>query len=220
MVISHHPSILSAGPRSPQCGYKTTWGSPETSFPTRISSWLMSCTSTGSNATLFENGMYIGINLQDILYGKPGMFVPCGLTDPVPGIELFLYFKTMRIFLARRRQRHKCDIFYAVFSTVMLVLITIWVAALGAFGQKMWLLDRNYPGGPMGYYETHTPVLYMDFGRVALTILQQMTDALMVRLGGRSLARNVSLISLRFRFTAAGLCGALVVSSSCRRSCG
>ena len=89
----------------------------------------------------------------------------------------------MSIFLARRRHPHKSDIFYAVFSTVMLVLITIWVAALATFGQKMWLLDRNYPGGPMAYHTANSSSLYMDFGRMALIILQQMTDALTVRLG-------------------------------------
>ncbi|KAF8549710.1 hypothetical protein OG21DRAFT_1420900 [Imleria badia] len=124
----------------------------------------MSCTSAEPSATIFEQEMYVGINLQDILYG----------------VELVLYFQTMAIFLGRRRHRHKSDIFYAAFSTVMLVLITIWVAALAMFGQKMWLLDRNYPGGPMAYHTANSSSLYMDCGRMALIILQQMTDALMI----------------------------------------
>ena len=104
-----------------------------------------------------------------------------GLTGPSPGVELALYFRTMGIFLARRRHPHKSDMFYAVFSTAMLILITIWVAALSILGQKMWLLHRDYPGGPMAYRTTYSSSLYLDFGRFSLAILQQMTDALMVR---------------------------------------
>ncbi|KAF8549711.1 hypothetical protein OG21DRAFT_1606303 [Imleria badia] len=126
--------------------------------------WTMSCNSTEHSATLFENEMYIGINLKDILYG----------------IELVLYLRTMMIFLDRRRRCHKSDLFYATFSTVMLMLITIWVAALAAAGQKMWLLDRNYPGGPMAYHTATSSNLYMDLGRTALMILQQMADALVI----------------------------------------
>ncbi|KAF8549708.1 hypothetical protein OG21DRAFT_561996 [Imleria badia] len=124
----------------------------------------MSCTSAEPSGTLFENEMYIGINLQDILYG----------------IELVLYFQTMAIFLARRRHPHKSDIFYAAFSTVMLVLTTIWVAALATFGQKMWLLNRNYPGGPMAYHTATSSDPYIDLGRMAVIVVQQMTDALMI----------------------------------------
>ncbi|KAF8553376.1 hypothetical protein OG21DRAFT_1510320 [Imleria badia] len=124
----------------------------------------MSCMSVIPNATLSENSFYVGINLQDILYG----------------IQLALYFKTMHAILARRREPWKSDVFYAVFSSVMLPLITIRVASDGVYGQKMWLIDRNYPGGPVAYGEAHASDVYMDFGAAAVVILQQMTDALMI----------------------------------------
>ncbi|KAN0096982.1 hypothetical protein V8E55_001428 [Tylopilus felleus] len=124
----------------------------------------MSCTSSEPSATLFERGMWIGINLQDILYG----------------IELVLYFRTMRIFIARRAQPHKSDMFYAIFSTVMLILITIWITSPISFGQKMWLLDRSYPGGPMAYHNAYSSSVYMSFARFSVAIQQQMADGLMV----------------------------------------
>ncbi|KAF8552788.1 hypothetical protein OG21DRAFT_1442944 [Imleria badia] len=120
----------------------------------------MSRTSTIPDATLSENAFYIGMDMELILYG----------------IELVLYFKTMRVFQARRREPRDFDAFYAVFSTVMVILITIWVSADVMLGQKMWLLDRNYPGGPMAYLGAHPSIV----GATAVLILQQMADSLMI----------------------------------------
>lgn len=106
-------------------------------------------------------------------------FVPGGLTGPLPGIQLGLYFKTIHVFLCRRKERRKSDVFYAVFSSVMLP-ITIRIASDGLYGEKMWLTDRNYPGGPLAYGEAHASDAYMVCGAAAVVILQQMTDALMV----------------------------------------
>ena len=144
----------------------------------------MSSHLTIPNVTTFEKALYMGINLEGILYGESGdvsFFVSCGLTSHLPGIELVLYFQTMRVFLARRREPHDSDTFYALFSTVMLFLITIWVSVNAANGQNMWLLDRNYPGGPTAYAHAYTSSVYNDFGGTAIFILQQMTDGLMVR---------------------------------------
>ena len=99
----------------------------------------------------------------------------------VTGIELGLYFKTVHVFLTRRRERWKCDIFYAVVSTMMLILITMRVASEGVYGQKMWLVDRDYPGGPLAYGVAHASDAYMDLGAAAVVVLQQMAGALMVR---------------------------------------
>lgn len=104
-----------------------------------------------------------------------------GLTGSLSGIQLALYFKTMHVVLARRREPWKRDAFYAGFSSVMLLLITIRIASEGVYGQKMWLVDRNYPGGPVAYGEAHASDVYMDLGATAVVILQQMADALMVR---------------------------------------
>lgn len=162
--------------------------------------WTMTCTLAEPSDTLFEYGMYVGINLQDILYGESRVIrvESRGLTDQLLGIELLLYFRTMRVFFARRRRPHKSDTFYAIFSTVMFILITVWVTAVSSFGQRIWLLHRNYPGGPMAYHKANSSGLHMDLGRFSLAILQQMADALMVRCSASSLAQDASLNSLCF----------------------
>ena len=108
----------------------------------------------------------------------------CGLTGPLSGVQLAFYFKTMLVFLGRRRERWSSDVFYAVFSSVMLLLITVRVASDGLYGEKMWLTDRTYPGGPLAYGEAHVSDAYIVFGAAVVVILQQMTNALMVRPSG------------------------------------
>jgi len=117
-----------------------------------------------SSGPVFQNSVYVGINLQDILYG----------------VELVLYFKTMRALLFHGRPIKKSDIFYAVYSSVMLLMITIWVSTQAVFGEMMWLENASFPGGPDAYWATNVSVWYMDLGTTAITILQLMTDALMI----------------------------------------
>ena len=97
------------------------------------------------------------------------------------GIELFLYFQTMRILLSNKGAYKSSNIFYALFSSVMVFSVTVWVATQAMFGQKMWLLDSNFPGGPHAYWRKNIAVWYIDWGTTAIIILQLMTDALMVR---------------------------------------
>ena len=98
-----------------------------------------------------------------------------------PGIELLLYFKTIRILLTSRGACKKSYAFYAFFSSMMVFLVTVWVATQAIFGEQMWLIDPNFPGGPDAYWKTNISDWYMDWGTTAVITLQLMTDALMVR---------------------------------------
>ena len=97
------------------------------------------------------------------------------------GIELILYIKTMSILLSNRGAHKKSNLFYALFSSVMVFSITIWVVTSAVFCQKMWLQDSNFPGGPDMYWKKNLSVWYMDWGTTAVILLQLMTDGLMVR---------------------------------------
>ncbi|KAF9235460.1 hypothetical protein BU15DRAFT_77953 [Melanogaster broomeanus] len=114
-----------------------------------------------SHPKLFQNPVYVGNTLQDILYG----------------IELVLYFKTMHVL---RRQRGGSTIFYAFFSSVMFFLITVWLVTQILFGEEMWIENQDFPGGPAEYWELHVSDWYIDFGGTAVIVLQLMTDALMI----------------------------------------
>ena len=138
-----------------------------------------------STGPVFQNSVYVGINLEDILYGKSGNaeleFRAILPLRSLAGVELVLYFKTMHVLLSSQVPRKKSDVFYAIFSTVMLFLITLWVSTQAVFGEEMWLVNAGYPGGPDAYWQENASVWYLDLGTTAVTILQLMTDALMVR---------------------------------------
>ncbi|KAN0080046.1 hypothetical protein V8E55_009612 [Tylopilus felleus] len=96
------------------------------------------------------------------------------------GVELLFYFKTMRVLLSNSGAHRKSNLFYALFSSVMVFSITVWVATQAVFGQKMWLLDSDFPGGPYAYWKTNLSVWYMNWSTVQVIVLQLMTDALMI----------------------------------------
>lgn len=63
---------------------------------------------------------------------------------------------------------------------MMVFSITVWVATQAIFGENMWLLNSDFPGGPYAYWKTMLSVWYMNWSTVEVIILQLMTDALMV----------------------------------------
>ncbi|KAF8443961.1 hypothetical protein L210DRAFT_3533263 [Boletus edulis BED1] len=122
-----------------------------------------SCSNPIADTSIFQNSFYIGVNIQNILYG----------------MELVLYFKTMNILLSNRAIK-KSNLFYALFSSTMVLLVTVWVATSAVFGEKMWLLDSNFPGGPDAYLQENISVWYLDWGTTSVILLQLMTDGLMI----------------------------------------
>ncbi|KAN0080048.1 hypothetical protein V8E55_009614, partial [Tylopilus felleus] len=62
------------------------------------------------------------------------------------GAALLLYFKTVQILLSNKEVHKKSNLFYALFSSVTIFWITIWVVTGAIFCHKMWLSDL--PGSP------------------------------------------------------------------------
>ncbi|KAF8132546.1 hypothetical protein EV363DRAFT_1216252 [Boletus edulis] len=101
--------------------------------------------------------LYVGIQLGNIVYG----------------VEVYLYFKTMYIFMARGRARQKSDLFYALFSTVVFTTKTIFVALVWMINQAGWLTDQNHPPRRVAF-------ALLDIAGLLDVILQLLTDALMI----------------------------------------
>lgn len=101
---------------------------------------------------------------------------PIGL---LVGVELVLYFQTMRRLLAHAGARAKSDVFYAIFSSAMLLISTIWVSVQTIFCGKMWLQDLG-SSGLDAFWAENDSSWYMDLGSMSLVVLQFMTDGLMV----------------------------------------
>ncbi|KAH9914378.1 uncharacterized protein BXZ73DRAFT_54977 [Epithele typhae] len=117
--------------------------------------------------TVFQNGWYIGNNLNAILYG----------------IYLSLYYLTIRFTLNGRRRPHKngrSDRLFIVLSTFLLTMITAWLIVQAIFGQEMWVVNENYPGGTAQYFQDHAAVWYETFGSAASVAINAATDAFLV----------------------------------------
>ncbi|KAI0369733.1 hypothetical protein BV20DRAFT_332691 [Pilatotrama ljubarskyi] len=113
---------------------------------------------------VFQNALYIGINITCILYG----------------VQLILYFMTVRALLRQTRKPTRSDIFFVLFSTALLLLNTISVATNSAFGQEMWVVNQDYPGGADAYLEDYATVWYQTFGTAAGLVLQALASGLLV----------------------------------------
>ncbi|KAF8130302.1 hypothetical protein EV363DRAFT_1399472 [Boletus edulis] len=112
----------------------------------------------------FLNALYIGTNIENILYG----------------IALLLYYKTIRVLLSPRGAHKRSNLLYALFSSIMVFSITVWVCTRAIIGDRMWLLQTGCMGGPYAWWKTNLSAWYMEWSRVAAIILQLMTDALML----------------------------------------
>ena len=72
------------------------------------------------------------------------------------------------------------DKVHLLFSTVLLLLNTVFVATESAFGEEMWVVNANYPGGQDAYLEAFASVWYQTFGTAASIVLNLFSDALLV----------------------------------------
>ncbi|KAI0354407.1 hypothetical protein OH77DRAFT_498891 [Trametes cingulata] len=115
---------------------------------------------------IFQNAYYVGNNFNCILYG----------------VELVLYFASIWLILQGRRgqQSKRSDKQFLFFSTGLLVMITIYVAVQSVFGEEMWIVNANYPGGSAQYLADNAAVWYQTLGSAASIVLNLMSDGLLI----------------------------------------
>ncbi|KAI0777555.1 hypothetical protein BD413DRAFT_609892 [Trametes elegans] len=113
--------------------------------------------------TLFLHSYYVVNIINAILYG----------------IELVLYFCVLRN-IYEKRQRTPSDKFLTVFSTVLVLLNTVFWTTQVYFGEMMWITHVDYPGGADAYWDDHGSVWYQIWGMAACVVCNLMNDALLV----------------------------------------
>ncbi|KAF8554521.1 hypothetical protein OG21DRAFT_1578175 [Imleria badia] len=114
----------------------------------------MTVSTSNSISDTFQDSFYVGINIENILYIY----------------ELILYFKTMGILVSNRGMHKKFNLFYALFSSIMMFSVTVWVATSAIFGEKMWLLDSDFPEGPDMHWKKNISDWYMDWAMTAVIL--------------------------------------------------
>ncbi|KAH9850942.1 hypothetical protein C2E23DRAFT_268118 [Lenzites betulinus] len=115
-------------------------------------------------SSLFQNSYYLAINFNAILYG----------------VELVLYGMTMNALFNNRKKWTRSDKFYMAFSTALLFLITIYMSTEAVFGQEMWIVHANEPGGSLEYLIENADIWYQTMGTTASVILNILSDALLI----------------------------------------
>ena len=80
----------------------------------------------------------------------------------------------------QRAHRVRSDSLFMAFNAVSLLLITIYVATEAIFGQEMWIVHADYPGGQDAFLRDHASVWYQTLGTSACIVLNLLSDALMV----------------------------------------
>ena len=99
-------------------------------------------------------------------------------------MELVLYFMTVRVISSRKRKHAPTDKYFLMFSTVLLLLNTVFVATEAVFGEEMWIVNANYPRGMDAYLDDFASVWYQTFGTAASIVLNLCSDGLLVSASG------------------------------------
>ncbi|RPD54567.1 hypothetical protein L226DRAFT_515038 [Lentinus tigrinus ALCF2SS1-7] len=113
---------------------------------------------------IFQNSFYVGNNFNAILYG----------------VELMLYFGGVWLILNGHGRNKRSDTRFLFLSTGLLVMITIYVAVQAVFGEEMWIVHANYPGGSGQYLADNAAAWYETLGSAATVVLNLMSDALLI----------------------------------------
>ena len=99
---------------------------------------------------------------------------------PLAGVELMLYFWTVWLIRNGNGRDRKSNMRFLYFSTGLLCMITIQVAVQAVFGQEMWIVHADYPGGSGQYLADNAAVWYQTLGSAASIVLNLMSDGLLV----------------------------------------
>ncbi|KAI0327474.1 hypothetical protein GY45DRAFT_1338797 [Cubamyces sp. BRFM 1775] len=117
-----------------------------------------------SSMAVFQNAYYIGNTFAAILYG----------------VVLVLYFMIIRTMLDPKHKGPRSDRFFVFFSTALLCLNTVFFATDTVFGEEMWIVHADYPGGQDAYLEDNASVWYQTLGTAASIVLNLLSDGLLI----------------------------------------
>ncbi|KAH6896132.1 hypothetical protein BKA70DRAFT_1318453 [Coprinopsis sp. MPI-PUGE-AT-0042] len=115
---------------------------------------------------VFEHSLYVGNYISGILYG----------------VSLVLYLGTMKGLLGNKATRSspRARRFFAIYSTIMFLLLTADVAVNAIWSQLCWINGRELPGGVLQFIVENTSVWYQTFGSTTVVAMIFMGDALLI----------------------------------------
>jgi len=109
----------------------------------------------------FQHGWYIGNICVSILYG----------------MELVIYGVSMRaLFRRKTRHRSKKDVFFVVFSTILLLCCTINLASDCFFGEEWWIVN----GGSEQWFANNVSAWYQTWASAVNVLVQLLADGFLI----------------------------------------
>jgi hypothetical protein len=95
-------------------------------------------------------------------------------------MELVTFFAAVHCICHRPSRHRKGQKFYVIYGGVLLTLTTIEVALDALWGELMWIDHRNYPGGPLGFYQASQVAWYTAMAFAAGVSANILGDGLLV----------------------------------------
>ena len=90
-----------------------------------------------------------------------------------------LYYMVLRQTYALQK-RTAADTFLTCFCTALVLLNTVYWTTQVYFGQMMWIVHADFPGGSDAYWARYSSVWYQTWGIAACVLSNLMSDALLV----------------------------------------
>jgi hypothetical protein len=103
------------------------------------------------------------------------------LIHSAAGMEIVTFFAAVYCVSNRPSGHRKGQKIYVIYGGVLLSLTTIEVALDALWGEYMWIDYRNYPGGPLGFYQASEVAWYTALAFGAGVTANILGDGLLVR---------------------------------------
>jgi hypothetical protein len=142
----------------------------------------------------FEGSYYLGIVFCAVIYGQLHFSyinhyyaLPPVMADNLNttliyliGIYLGVYCLSIHDFMKNTKTTRLHRNFYISYSSVLLLLNTIYFIQEPYIGQVMWIKTRNsYPGGPLAYYYLSFNAPISVLGDITQTIASTLNSGLL-----------------------------------------
>ncbi|KAK7022040.1 hypothetical protein VNI00_017075 [Paramarasmius palmivorus] len=116
-------------------------------------------------ARTFEECLYLANMLAGMIYAA----------------ELYLSFTTIHLLYHDRSKSRNQKIFYITYVVIILAAQTIVVATSAFAGWMMWIVHRDFPGGPMAWYSSNASKGWNNYaGIVSVKVTSWMANGLSI----------------------------------------
>jgi hypothetical protein len=91
-----------------------------------------------------------------------------------------MYFATINCIAANSDLKPSRKRFFAIYSTILLLLLTIDTSTNAVWGEIMWIKGRNHEGGVLGWFVENVSAWYETLGSTSVAAMIFIGDALLV----------------------------------------